>query len=738
MFRIVQLCVLALRLVTPLAYITLLWLLFNPFEGGDTRVLTTPIFSYARAVDSFGATLPRRIVTGFCLVEALFFPYYLYLFVRVNAKAPPGTHYCSTPEERTKLFDQVITSYKLASTRIDPKSRNASRSRSRSRSNSRGNIQGLGSGGISGFAESAMSGALARSSRALSGNSAIPGVVRALTGSAAPNTTPYEFTKVAGSSNIRNGKGTTRGMNGDRHTGSTSSGVGGVDAQTPRRGSKKWFSWFRRPTGALTEEGKQEAGVDVLASESVEREEMDIDDDVVDEEAEYMQTMVEGWFLGTHITDICRRNMLSWTAWAFFGKDHDDMTQSERTENDVIVDEIERHTQHTFTPGFDPDVMSARLTLDPVFAVQRPFATYMGVACMNLFVYALLAFGGFSRLTEYAAPGQSMLYRRGRPRGTNDDLTPEEEEAARQAKPIVFVHGIGIGFLPYIMLILCLPREVDVFLIEWHHVSMQLVCLLDPEINYCPTIPALLSNIIHALDTYGHKDAVFMAHSLGNTAITWMLKNERTKHYVHSTVLLDPVTILLCHPRVATSFVYRDPAPGVDEDVTRSTVMQMFSHFFVARELLVANALSRHFEWSHNIIFTEELPGYTAQAVRDAGSKDKKLMRSSPGSTGHGSDWSLRSLDAEDVSDVACESKSNNKNSGGCLNSIFISTLDGIVPSADVARYLTKKASICGEKHFEYFTVTGEHGAMLVNPRWISVIISKVRTYSGLSVAPNE
>lgn len=66
---------------------------------------------------------------------------------------------------------------------------------------------------------------------------------------------------------------------------------------------------------------------------------------------------------------------------------------------------------------------------------------------------------------------------------------------------------------------------------------------------------------------------------------------------VASTVLMDPVVFLLCDPTVATSFIYKDPR----------TTMDFMTHFFVARELFIANALSRNFNWSHNILFIEEL-----------------------------------------------------------------------------------------------------------------------------------
>jgi hypothetical protein len=51
-----------------------------------------------------------------------------------------------------------------------------------------------------------------------------------------------------------------------------------------------------------------------------------------------------------------------------------------------------------------------------------------------------------------------------------------------------------------------------------------------------------------------------------------MLKSS-SADLVASTVLIDPVTFLLCDPTVATSFVYNDP----------QTALDFLMHFFVSR-----------------------------------------------------------------------------------------------------------------------------------------------------------
>jgi hypothetical protein len=139
---------------------------------------------------------------------------------------------------------------------------------------------------------------------------------------------------------------------------------------------------------------------------------------------------------------------------------------------------------------------------------------------------------------------------------------------------------------------------------------MQLANLLESgaDMDVVPSESDVVSSICQGLLRFGHSEAVFVAHSLGNNAIAWMLGDPVAKSFVNSTVMVDPINFLLCEPSVATSVVYRDPDRSTS-DPCDGSVMYFLIHFFVARELMIANLLSRHFQWSHNILFSEDLPG---------------------------------------------------------------------------------------------------------------------------------
>jgi len=293
----------------------------------------------------------------------------------------------------------------------------------------------------------------------------------------------------------------------------------------------------------------------------------------------YLRKVLEGWFINVPLERIHRENLASWSAWAFFDTDYKELTAEETKDNELIVDFIAKAAKWDFPPGYAEGVLPARLSLDPVFAVQRPLYFYLAIAALNGVTHLLMRHAlGFTRLKKYDAESQYVYYR------------PASNSTGSAKKvPLVFVHGIGIGFAHYLPLIASFPTDTDVFLVEWPHVAMQMA-------GSGPTTTHAVSTICNALQDFKHEQACFVAHSLGTCLVSWLLHDPRGCTFVHSTILLDPVTFLLCDPTVATSFIYKNP----------TNTLEFLMHFFVSRELFIANGLSRHFSWSHNILFVED------------------------------------------------------------------------------------------------------------------------------------
>lgn len=373
----------------------------------------------------------------------------------------------------------------------------------------------------------------------------------------------------------------------------------------------------------------------------------------------YLRQMMEGWFLGTKVESIMFDNVASWVSWAFMGHDIDDLRPSEREENRELVAYIERQLQWKFQPGCNPNVHSIRLTLDPLFVTQRPFFYYATIALVNYLSHVVLWCAGFRRRHGLHGSTKNGLTIEGRRVEAETQAVYHRPASgkSRLSLPIVFVHGIGIGFAHYLLLLLSLPRDTDLYLLEWPHVSMQLSSLV-------PSIEQTVATLTALLDADGHPKACFLTHSLGSTAVSWMLHEPSAATRVAATVLLDPVTFLLCDPTVASSFIHREP----------ESTIEFLVHFFVARELHIANALSRHFSWSHNIVFVEELPQMPDRVA----------------------------------------------------NTVFLASHDGIIPTAAVERYLEAKR-VTGHRGVETVTFGGTHGEIMLYPGWVREIAKKVR-----------
>ena len=69
------------------------------------------------------------------------------------------------------------------------------------------------------------------------------------------------------------------------------------------------------------------------------------------------------------------------------------------------------------------------------------------------------------------------------------------------ANPIIFVHGIGVGFVHYLGLIFSFPSEVDVYLVEWPHVAYQMS-------DRAPTIDETVGTMLRMLDDGGHEQVL--------------------------------------------------------------------------------------------------------------------------------------------------------------------------------------------------------------------------------------
>lgn len=290
------------------------------------------------------------------------------------------------------------------------------------------------------------------------------------------------------------------------------------------------------------------------------------------------------WFHNAPPQSLYRGNLEEWMAWAFFDGDILSLPEQERAEVSELVDLMENTMKYKFPKGYS-NIRSMRLTLDPLQSSQRPFIYYAAVYGVHIIAAIVIRLLGFEKQN---VQGQVFHYRPSTKTNDATFLNP------KSVKPIVFIHGLGVGLFQYCRLIFGFPTHADVYLLEWPHIQMKLGA------EHAPSPSDTISSLKIILERDGHFDACFVAHSFGTIVPSWFLKSkdEGVSNLVSSVVLIDPIVFLLADPTVAYNFIYRTPASPIELGI----------NYFVATELFTANTLARQFSWSHAALFGENLP----------------------------------------------------------------------------------------------------------------------------------
>lgn len=227
--------------------------------------------------------------------------------------------------------------------------------------------------------------------------------------------------------------------------------------------------------------------------------------------------------------------------------------------------------------------------------------------------------------------------------------------------PILFIHGIGIGLLPYVPFLRELAKQdpdVGFVAIEIMPISMHITAPPLASDTMCAAITRVLN--AHELNR-----VVVAGHSYGTVVAAHLLRRQQSstdrssnlpttttttttpqraaqqpeqaprepRHandegsglgfVVAATLLIDPIPFLLHHPAIAYNFVYRQPR--------RANEWQLW--YFASRDADIARALARHFFWFESILFREDVVLVSDESERadaHAGEGRKEMRRPLP------------------------------------------------------------------------------------------------------------
>ncbi|THH33144.1 hypothetical protein EUX98_g1045 [Antrodiella citrinella] len=308
--------------------------------------------------------------------------------------------------------------------------------------------------------------------------------------------------------------------------------------------------------------------------------------------------LAAGWFHPSSPTDVKKENMIEWLLWALFSCNPEDSEEEWEQELHEYVHKLEELMDLKLEPGLNERVRSMRITLDPVIMVHRPLVWYTIVWIVDGYTSVYMYRHGFAHYSRHAwfAHFPPRLF----PRPSKTTSEPRisywyRPHKSTTKRPIVFLHGIGIGlwpYCPYFSEIIAADPDVGIIAIESLNISMH----MSPPPLDREEFLAALTNI---LDFHGMDQIVVSGHSYGTVLAAHMFKNPALSSRVVAWQLMDPIPFLLHLPAVAYNFVYRKPR----------TANEWQLWYFASRDADIARFLSRHFFWTDNILWKEDLKG---------------------------------------------------------------------------------------------------------------------------------
>lgn len=296
-----------------------------------------------------------------------------------------------------------------------------------------------------------------------------------------------------------------------------------------------------------------------------------------------------GWFRdrttlnrlpASRIGELQRGNLEEFIAWAFFMcEDPAAVPLSKREEFEKVVQGAVDLVQHPVKPGYNKNLVSMRLTCDPIPSEHRPLVSYLvtGVILPKISAIFIERGLGFQR---YSSGSLRYWY------------LPAHDTSGRDELPLVFCHGVGVGVTPYLNfvaeLVRCSEGRRAVFLVSLPHIAMRIQ-------EDVPSNTQMVGAIADMLTAWGISAAHFVGHSFGTLVVAWMIR--LAPLYVERATFIDPVCFLLIKPDVCYNFMYRKPHQP----------MHLLFQYFLSHELYIANTFSRHFFWSQNVLWPEEV-----------------------------------------------------------------------------------------------------------------------------------
>ncbi|OLN85842.1 hypothetical protein CCHL11_09948 [Colletotrichum chlorophyti] len=318
------------------------------------------------------------------------------------------------------------------------------------------------------------------------------------------------------------------------------------------------------------------------------------------EHAPDIEQYIRKWHCNAQISDIRRENVKDWLMWALFDKEGQPGEYDAELEE--YITDAEERAGVNIKRGFG-ESKPLRLSFDPVTITHRSLMFYMITGSLDFLVTVVLFIRGFKfyrqpRKTFFSVfPWRPMTLL-----SPNESASPAlsyfcRPHTSTTQRPVLFVHGVGVGMLPYLVWLWSIPKDVGVLCIELLPVCSRICPPLQPTNELVDSIDAIIMQ-------QNYRDFVFVGNSFGTLLASPLLQRPDIAARINSLVLIDPVSLLLHLPAVAYNFTRRKPTWGNEWEI-----------WFIATDPNVAHTLARRFRWQDFILWTSQLHGKRTTVV---------------------------------------------------------------------------------------------------------------------------
>ncbi|TDZ30690.1 hypothetical protein C8035_v001949 [Colletotrichum spinosum] len=335
------------------------------------------------------------------------------------------------------------------------------------------------------------------------------------------------------------------------------------------------------------------------------------------------EEFVRKWMLNAHLDDVRRENLKDWLLWGLFEMESSPTGEVDN-ELEGYVDDAEEKFGFKLKPGRG-SAEALRLSFDPVIIRHRSLFYYLMIGFLdNLMAFYLLTQGyryyrqplstffkvfplRFVNLLPFkrsAAEGMSYWYR------------PHKSKTQR---PIVFIHGLGVGLMPYMFWLRTIPSDVGILAVELLPISTRITAW---PLHSTPELGEMITKCVaqqRSLQpapggTAGGErrgdwdDFVLIGNSYGTLLVPQLLRRADFAPRVAACVLIDPVSLLLHLPDVAYNFTRRRPTPARRGRTGHGNEWEIW--WASATDAGTAHALARRLCWRESLLWRETLtPG---------------------------------------------------------------------------------------------------------------------------------